>query len=171
MQSGEIGVNIKTAFDLDEAKVDYSLSNSANFPFDAAFKKQGEQLSDVERVVRMRNIIDDFLRSPFAKEMKNSALVRPPITRTNVILKDPNFKKALLLWQFVESAEQMEYKIETSTETVDLSESLSEKYRGIVFLNTVLLQSIASIRQGEDSLAKAMEEEKIVADEYITKNR
>lgn len=170
MQSGEIGVNIKTAFDLDEAKVDYSLSNSANFPFDAAFKKQGEQLSDVERVVRMRNIIDDFLRSPFAKEMKNSALVRPPITRTNVILKDPNFKKALLLWQFVESAEQMEYKIETSTETVDLSESLSEKYRGIVFLNTVLLQSIASIRQGEDSLAKAMEDEKIVADEYITKN-
>ncbi len=170
MQSGEIGVNIKTAFDLDDAKVDYSLSNSANFPFDAAFKKQGEQLSDVERVVRMRNIIDDFLRSPFAKEMKNSALVRPPITRTNVILKDPNFKKALLLWQFVESAEQMDYKIETSTETVDLSESLSEKYRGIVFLNTVLLQSIASIRQGEDSLAKAMEEEKIVADEYITKN-
>ena len=46
----------------------------------------------------MRNIIDDFLRSPFTKEMKNSALVRPPITRTNVILKDPNFKKALLLW-------------------------------------------------------------------------
>ena len=170
MQSGEIGVNIKSSFDLDDAKVDYNLSNSANFPFDAAFKKQGEQLSNVERVIRMRNIIDDFLRSPFAKEMQHSALVRPPITRTNVILKDPNFKKALLLWQYVESAEGMDFEIETTTETVELSESLSEKYRSIVFLNTVLLQSIASIREGEDTLEKAMEEEKIVADEYITKN-
>lgn len=170
MQAGEIGVNIKSSFDLDDAKVEYSLSNSANFPFDAAFKKQGEQLSDVERVVRMKSIFADFLRSPFSKEMRSSALVRPPITRTNVILKDPNFKKALLLWQYVETAENLEYKIETSTETVELNESLSEKYRGLIFLNTVLLQSIASIREDEGSLDKMMEKEKIVADEYITKN-
>lgn len=110
------------------------------------------------------------MSSPFAKEMKSSALVRPPITRTNVILKDPNFKKALTLWQFVESAEKMDYRIDTVTESSELNATLTEKYRGIVFLNTVLLQSIAETRQSSESLEKALKEEQILADDYVTKN-
>ena len=102
--------------------------------------------------------------------MRNCALVRPPITRTNVILKDPNFKKALVLWQFVESAEKMDYRIDTTTETSELNATLTEKYRGIVFLNTVLLQSIAEQRQENESLESAMKEDQVLADEYVTKN-
>lgn len=169
MQSGAIGIEIKSDFNLDGAKIDYNLGTNANFPFDAAFKKKGDGLSDVERITRINQIFQDFLSSAFAREMRTSAPVRPPITRTNVILKDPNFKKALLLWQFVESNEKMQFKVDVSTETAELSPVLAERYRGLVFLNTVLLQSIASIRKGEDALIKE-NEDKTIADEYVTKN-
>ncbi|MDE6284178.1 MAG: hypothetical protein K2M17_00310, partial [Bacilli bacterium] len=38
----------------------------------------------------------------FIKSLKESAPVRSPIRKTNVILKEPNFIKALELWEFLE---------------------------------------------------------------------
>lgn len=170
MKSGEIGVDVSSQYSLDGAKVDCKIDTSANFPFDAAFKKKGDQQSDVERITRINSIFSDFLASPFAREMRTCALVRPPITRTNVILKNPDFKKALLLWQFVESNEKLDYQIDTTTEVQELNPALTDRYRGLVFLNTVLLQSIASIRKDDGSLDKSEKDEKTQADEYVTKN-
>ncbi|NLT18696.1 MAG: hypothetical protein BWX72_00676 [Firmicutes bacterium ADurb.Bin080] len=170
MQAGALGVDIKSNFKINDFSVDFTMSNSANFPFEAAFKKQGDEHSDLERIAYITRIYQDFLSSPFAKELKNCALVRPPITRTNVILKDPNFKKALTLWQFVESAEKMDFRIDTVTEATDLNATLTEKYRGIVFLNTVLLQSIAETRQENESLEKTLKQDQVLADDYVTKN-
>lgn len=170
MQAGALGVVIKSNFKISDFSVDFSMSNSANFPFEAAFKKQGEEHSDLERIAHITKIYQGFMSSLFAKEMKSCALVRPPITRTNVILKDSNFRTALTLWQFVESAEKMDYRIDTVTESTELNATLTEKYRGIVFLNTVLLQSIAESRQDSESLEKALKKEQILADDYVTKN-
>lgn len=171
MQSGDIGVEVMSEFDLDGHKVNFKLETSANFPFDTAVRAKSTGPSNVERLTRINSIFNDFLSSAFAKEMRSCALVRPPIQRTNVILKDPNFKKALVLWQFVESAETMEFKVETTKETVEMNPNLTDKYRTIIYLNTVMLQSIAAARDTAD--LKAEEEakkDKTTADEFISKN-
>ncbi len=171
MQSGDLGVEIQSDFNIDKSKVHYKMESKANFPFDAVvMQKSTGQLSNVERISRINMIISDFLSSTFAREMRSCALVRPPITRTNVILKDPNFKKALVLWQYIETSEKMDFKIDTVTETTELSPVLSERYRNIIFLNTVLLQSIANTREAGESLETALEKQRTEADEYVTKN-
>ncbi|MDR2634530.1 MAG: hypothetical protein LBC13_00960, partial [Clostridiales bacterium] len=170
LQSGDLGVEIKSEFNIDGNKVQYALDTAASFPFTETVHKKGGAISDVERISRMKSIISDFLSSAFAREMRSCALVRPPIQRTNVILKDPNFKKALVLWQFVETAENMDFKVENMTETAELAPSLSEKFRGLIFLNTVLMQSIASTREAGDSLEESVKRDEVIADEYVTKN-
>lgn len=171
MQSGEIGIKIESEFSIDDNKVSYNLESNANFPFDPAVSARNKgQRSNIERVVRIKNIISDFLSSPFAKEMRTCALVRPPILRTNVILKDPNFKKALVLWQFIETAEKMDFNIEVETETTELNPALSDKYRSLIYLNTILMQSISGTRDDSETLESARKKDKIIADEYITKN-
>lgn len=173
MQSGDLGISIESEFAIEKNKVNYKLDTQASFPFDAVVKRSGSaQPTDVERVSHINSIINDFLASPFAKEMRSCALVRPPILRTNVILKNPDFKKALVLWQFIESNENIEFNVETVTETAELPDNLSDKYRSLIFLNTILLQSISSSREEEGEaldLTGKKEEEK-VADIYITKN-
>lgn len=172
MQSGELSVDIKSEFNVGGNKITYNLDTSANIPFDEVVKPMSKtgQLSNLDRLIRIRSIMSDFLSSAFAKEMRSCALVRPPITRTNVILKDPNFKKALLLWQFVQSNENLEFKVETSKETTDLPPSLIDKYKSIIFWNTLLIESIATSRDGESSFEEVQEKEKVIADEYVTKN-
>lgn len=172
MQSGDLSVSIESDFAIDKNKVSYKLDSDASFPFDAVVKRSNSaQPTDVERVAHINSIISDFLASPFAKEMRSCALVRPPILRTNVILKNPDFKKALLLWQFVESNETLDFNIETVIESTELPAYLSDKYRSLIFLNTILMQSIASARDEGDALdfSKTKKKEQ-VADIYITKN-
>lgn len=172
LQSGDLGVSIESEFAIDKNKVNYKMESSASFPFDAVVKRgSSAQPTSMERVAHINSIISDFLASPFSKEMRSCALVRPPILRTNVILKNPDFKKALLLWQFIESNENLEFNIETVTETTELPTSLSDKYRSLIYLNTVLMQSIASSREEGESLTTFEEkQEKTISDEYITKN-
>ena len=170
MKSGEIDVALESEFAIGKNKVKYKLDGSANFPFDAVVKKKGEGLTDVERITHIKSIIGDFLASPFSKEMRSCALVRPPIQRTNVILKNPDFKKALVLWQFIESAEKTEFTLDTVTETAEMPAPLADKYRGLIFLNTVLMQSIAETRRDGDIADIVEEEKKTEADEYRTKN-
>lgn len=170
-QSGDISIDIASDFNIDRSKVRCKIETNANFPFDAVvMQKSSGKLSNVERISRINMIINDFLSSAFAREMRSCALVRPPITRTNVILKDPNFKKALMLWQFVETTEKMDFKVDVVTETTELSPVLSEKYRNLIFLNTVLLQSIANTRDSGESLDAAEDKKRTEADEYVTKN-
>jgi hypothetical protein len=172
MQSGDLGISIESDFAVDKNKVNCKLESSASFPFDAVVKhKNSAEPTSVERVAHINSIINDFLSSPFAKEMRVCALVRPPILRTNVILKNADFKKALVLWQFIESNENLEFNIENVTETTELPPLLSDKYRGLIFLNTILMQSIANSREEGESL-KVLEEKKeeIISDQYVTKN-
>ena len=170
MQSGELGVEVSSEFSIDKNKVSYQMSGSANFPFDAVVKRSGAGVSDLERINRISQIINDFLGSPFAREMRSCALVRPPIQRTNVILKDPNFKKALVLWQYIETSEKVQYKIETSTETMEMNPIMVDKFRAIIYLNTILMQSIASTHEASDSVESAKKKELKAVDEYVTKN-
>ena len=170
LRSGEIDIQVESEFAIDKNKVKYKIDGSANFPFDAVVKKKGEGLTDVERITHIKSIIGDFLASPFSKEMRSCALVRPPILRTNVILKNPDFKKALVLWQFIESAEKMDFTIDSVTETTEMAPALADKYRGLVFLNTVLMQSIAKTRTDQEVFDSKEEEIKTEADEYRTKN-
>lgn len=172
MQSGELEVELQSEFYLEGHKFEYKLENSANIPFDEVVKAKSKsgQLTSVERLTRIKSIISDFLNSAFAKEMRSSAPVRPPIQRTNVILKDTNFKKALVLWQFIESNENMDFKVETSKETSELPPTLGEKYRSMILLNSVLLQSIAASREDGETLEESKQKEKELADEYVTKN-
>ncbi len=172
LESSEIEVDITSDFNIEGNKISYGMKSEAHIPFDEIIKPKSSasQASTIEKVIRIKNIIDDFLSSAFAREMRGCALVRPPITRTNVILKDPNFKKALVLWQYIVSQEKAEFKVETIKETAEMPPQLNEKYRGLILWNTALMQSIAAARDEGDTYEKTMEKDKEIADEYVSKD-
>ena len=168
--SDQIVVNVTSDFGLDkDSNISYTMSTTANMPVESVVGTE-ENHSLLERVERINSIVGSFLGSPFAKEMVSCALVRPPITRTNVILKDPNFKKALVLWQFIESYNKVGFEVETVTETRDLAPSVAEKYRDLIYLNTLVIESMAARSEGGLVEEKELEKQKNVENEYLTKN-
>lgn len=76
-------------------------------------------LSVWERVERLYKIIMDFKGSVFVQDMKG-AMIRPPVMRTNAIMKNQDLKQCLLLWQFVEGYDKVGYSLreeETAEQT------------------------------------------------------
>jgi len=104
----------------------------------------------VERIAKMQRIINEFLGSPFAKQMVNSAPVRPPITRTNVILKNPDFKKALVLWQFIESYTKTGFAVENDVKKVDIEEDINTGVVDMICMSSMLMEGLIQ-GQVEDS--------------------
>ncbi|MEG2676467.1 MAG: hypothetical protein RR993_05565, partial [Clostridia bacterium] len=90
----------------------------------------------------MQRIVSDFLGSPFAKQMVNSAAVRPPITRTNVILKNTDFKRALVLWQFVESYSKMGFNVENDVKAVPIDDQLGVGITDTICMGTLLMEGL-----------------------------
>ena len=168
--SDQIVVNVTSDFGLDKnSNITYTMSTTANLPVESVVATEDNH-SLLERVERINSIVGSFLASPFAKEMVSCALVRPPITRTNVILKDPNFKKALVLWQFIESYNKVGFEVETVTETRDLAPAVAEKYRDLIYLNTLVIESMAARAEGGLVEEKELEKQKNLENEYLTKN-
>ena len=139
-------LNVDTSVFTGKTRVFYKLDLIASLPFDEVQKMQNEDLSVVERIAKMQRIISDFLGSAFAKQMVNSAPVRPPITRTNVILKNPDFKKALVLWQFIESYTKTGFAVENEVKKMDMDDTLQQGVTDMICLNSMLMEGLV---QGE----------------------
>jgi hypothetical protein len=86
---------------IDEEKIKITI-NLETKKLEKLIKMNTGGLDVNTRIERVELIINDFFHSSFMKEMLNAIMVRSPIRKTNVILKNQNFKKALELWEFIE---------------------------------------------------------------------
>ena len=73
------------------------------------------------RVERLNAIVTGYFNSSFVKSMDRN-YVRPPIMRTNAILKNKYFRECLALWEFIESYEDAGYGITVNEIIKDASE-------------------------------------------------
>lgn len=146
----EITILINSNYTYQGNKFNFKLESSTNIPYKEEDFVESSDYLTFQRVEKIRNIIKGFLSSSFSKEMKNSSLVRPPITRTNVIKKEPNFKKALVLWQFIESYEKNGFETSLVNETNNLSDELNEQYQQLLFVNNLIMNSLNTLEENRN---------------------
>ncbi|MEG1394598.1 MAG: DUF2357 domain-containing protein [Clostridia bacterium] len=135
-------LNVDTSLFTGKTRVFYKLELIASLPIDEVKAMDNEEMTVIERIAKMQRIVSDFLGSPFAKQMVNSAAVRPPITRTNVILKNTDFKRALVLWQFVESYSKMGFNVENDVKAVPIDEQLGVGITDTICMGTLLMEGL-----------------------------
>jgi hypothetical protein len=72
------------------------------------------------RVVKLNDVVTTYANSTFVQDMGRS-YIRPPVMRTNAILKNKNLRQCLALWQFIESYEEAGYSmlVQENLEKVD----------------------------------------------------
>ena len=99
-----------------------------------------EQLDEKTRLAKIELIINDYFNSLFIRELKGAIPVRSPIRKTNVILKDQNFKKVLELWEFIERYDVTDKNEEQHQKYVDDIYGVEDKM-GITFFIDYLISS------------------------------
>ena len=66
--------------------------------------------SALERLERIYAAINVYMASPFAQKLGRN-YIRPPVIRTNAILKNKNFKDCLALWEYIEQYDKTGYSV------------------------------------------------------------
>ncbi len=100
-----------------------------------------------KRVERLNQICFNNINSDFARQMEK-AYVRPPIMRTNGIMKNKDFKQCLLLWQYIEGYENAGYELVVQEELKrPKQEYLQEFCRD---LTDQYLSFVHMVREGKD---------------------
>lgn len=95
-----------------------------------------------KRIDRVHRIVSEFLRSPFAQIMKDMPPVRSPIQRTNLIMKEPNFRKCYGLWTFLEQYDDVGYSIDVKETALDFDEEYLYQVYGNMIINYVVFKSL-----------------------------
>ncbi|MDD2377686.1 MAG: DUF2357 domain-containing protein [Bacilli bacterium] len=103
--------------------------------------KSSSGLGVEERIEKIEMIIQDFFKSQFIKEIINAAPVRSPIRKTNVILKNTDFQKALELWEFIERYDVLNKKEAKDSKNVENPGNIKNKMDMTFFLNYAILNS------------------------------
>ena len=73
--------------------------------------KDFEKLSDFDRVRRIREKLNSFLNTDMMMALKKCIRVKPPINRTNLMTKNPNYKAGLDLFTYLGAYNKPGYEI------------------------------------------------------------
>lgn len=99
-------ITVNRHLELNQQKLDFSVNyvneNHENMAENLDVEDI-ESLSDFDRIRRIRQGLNECLATPLMKEIAKEPQVRPPLTQTNLLKKNPNFKKAVELWNFLDT--------------------------------------------------------------------
>ena len=153
-------IALESKYRIDDSQILFRMNTIANMSFEDVQKLNSEDLDEYERIARIHSIVKGFMSSQFAREMKSSAPVRPPITHTNVIKKNPDFKKALKLWEFVFSYDKPGFLVEYVNEATPISKEIGDDYKGLLFLNHLIVQNLFVNNSADVSFTEKVEDTK-----------
>jgi len=112
-------LNFKSGFQINQTEVTFDLDLIIKSDIeDNLLKERNEALLD--RVTKLMRGVLGLKNSPFIAEMKNAKPVLPPIMKTNIILKNPDFRNAYSLWLFLDSYNALIYDIDVQEKDLEI---------------------------------------------------
>ena len=121
---------------------------------------------DFKRVERLKNIVMEYSASEFINIMKDTAYVRPPITRTNAIMKNNELKDCLNLWLFIESYDKIGYAIDfIDTVSKPRADYINELH-GLTAINYALFKYYTT-NQDDDLIIRKVRRKKALVPKFV----
>lgn len=107
-------ITMNRHLELDQQKLDFSV-NYVNENHESLAEdldvEDIESLSDFDRIRRIRQGLNECLATPLMKEIAKEPQVKPPLTQTNLLKENPNFKKAVELWSFLDTYKKQGFEL------------------------------------------------------------
>lgn len=92
-----------------------------------------------DRIEKIKKTIESYKGSRFCMKMGN-AYIRPPVMRTNAIMKNVDLKACLTLWQFIESYDKVGYELTISDNAQKPDEAYMQDIYTLVTLGFLLIR-------------------------------
>ena len=135
----ESSLEIKKNVFLGKRKLEFSLSLKEESQNDADTAYDEEACVFIARISELQRSVAALLHTPLMKEVSHAPIVKSPITRTNVLKMDTNFKMAVELYDFLCAYEEDGYVVQQIGESFDcFGETMEDDFAEIVAASSYL---------------------------------
>ncbi len=119
---------VEDAYEEIEYKIEMTIRNRQSYA-----ENESDNMSVFMRIDRVRRMIMSLRDSSFCSIMAGCAKVYSPIQRTNLMMKDRDYRTCYKLWQFLESYDEVGYSIEPIDSTIEFDEEyLIQLYTNLI---------------------------------------
>ena len=144
---------IGDAYEEIEYNVEMTVKDRQNFA-----ENDADNMDTFMRIDRVRRLVMALRGSSFCQVMKGCSAVRSPIQRTNLIMKDPNYRKCFQLWQFMERYDKVGYSIQVKDSALAFDdEYMAQMYTNLIN-NYAVFKSLVSDERNLTELASEQRE-------------
>lgn len=124
---------IDDAYEEIEYNVEMTVKNRQSFA-----ENDADNMDVFMRIDRVRRLVMALRGASFCQIMNGCSAVRSPIQRTNLIMKDPNYRKCYQLWQFMERYDKVGYNIDVQQQALAFDdEYMVQMYTNLINSYTV----------------------------------
>ena len=124
---------IDDAYEEIEYSVEMTVKNRQSFA-----ENDADNMDVFMRIDRVRRLVMALRSASFCQIISGCSAVRSPIQRTNLIMKDPNYRKCYQLWQFMERYDKVGYNIDVQQQSLAFDdEYMVQMYTNLINNYTV----------------------------------
>ena len=138
--SDEFGAKLKLRSDMASATEAVHMDMFLHIrDIDSAMETDEKNREIFERISRLHRLLATFMNSPFAQTLSKLARVKGTITKTNVLKKNPNYRKIVELFEFLRNYGDVGYTIKIIEQNPYINEEFERDiYHNILFNYVVL---------------------------------
>lgn len=106
---------------------------------DSAIETDEKNQDVFARISRIYRVLGVLMQSQFAKQMEKLQRIKGAITKTNVLKKNPNYRKIMALLEFLRSYDDIGYTIRVVEQNPEINETMQRDiYHNILFNYLIL---------------------------------
>lgn len=137
--------NLESSFPINNTQVDVKLDLILTDELTTKINEYNKAL--LVRVEHLNKLISGLYNSEFMVLMKNSRRVNPPLMKTNIFLKDINYKNAYLLWIFLDRYNTLAFTVHLEEKHLPFDKEYEED------LNRQVLMLFNNVTSNQTKLA------------------
>ena len=187
-------LTLKKEFMIGKEKISYSVDLRDVRQDDEFLKAHNSSKAIIDRIMLILKTILSFLATPLMEYQAKVPMIKPPITKTNVLKMNNNFKGAVALYDYIIAYNKQGYEIENQVTTISpFSPDMGEEFALVGSTLTFLMYeyglglksdlkfeydreeerrkdaAVIKLREQIASLSKRLQKAEITPEEYILK--
>ena len=152
---------VDDAYEQIQYRVDMTIKNKKDL-----LENDSDHMDVFMRIDRVRRLVLGLKQSAFCQIMAGCAMVRSPIQRTNLMMKDPNYRTCYKLWQFLENYDEVGYSIEAQDSTLEFDEEYLLQMHTNFITNSAIFKSLLE-DDSRDISAAPVQHRKVVKPKFV----
>lgn len=108
--------------------LEYEIELSEEIKRDEYLRELNPIKEQIDKIELLSEVVASYMKRPLIERVAKEPMLRPPITKTNILRMDNNFKQAVALYEYVSSYQGPGYTIEKRDRKVALTKEARDEF-------------------------------------------